>query len=94
MQMEITEKMYKEYIKSHYSRTPHQEDHVTGKPIGMEPIAMHFKTYIKDQLERQLNAQLKEIKEKPKRVEEEGEQVNLNITEVRIADIVFAFNND
>ena len=47
---------------------------MTGKPIGMEPIAMHFKTYIKEQLERQLNAQLKELKEKPKRVEEEGEQ--------------------
>jgi hypothetical protein len=55
---------------------------------------MHFKTYIKEQLEKQLNAQLKVMKEKPKRVEEEGEQVNLNITEVRIADIVFAFNND
>lgn len=34
------------------------------------------------------------MKEKPKRVEEEGEKDSLNITEVRIADIVFAFNND
>ena len=95
MQMEITEKMYNQYIKDHYSRTPHQEDPAAaGKLIGVEPIAMHFKAYIKKELERQLNAQLKEMKEKPKRVEEEGEDVNLNINEVRIADIVFAFNND
>lgn len=94
MQMEITEKMYNQFLKDHYSRTPHQDDPVTGKQIGVEPIAMHFKSYIKNELERQLNVQLKAIKNNPKLVEEEGEEEHLIISEVKIADIVFAFNND
>ncbi len=55
---------------------------------------MHFKTYIKIELERQLNNELKVMKEEPKLVEEKGEEEHLNISEVKIADIVFAFNND
>jgi hypothetical protein len=45
-------------------------------------------------LEIELNQKLKELKNKPKLAEQEGEEDHLNIQEVRIADIVFAFNND
>jgi len=62
-----------------------------------KPVAVKLKEYIKTNLEIELNQKLKEIKNKnkPKLVEQEGEdEGHLNIEEVRIADIVFAFNND
>jgi len=59
-----------------------------------DPVGVRLKEYIKTNLEIELNQKLKEIKSKPKLAEEEGEDDNLNIQEVRIADIVFAFNND
>ena len=85
MQMEITKKMYEYYIKNVHCRHPN------------EPVAVRLKEYIKTNLENELNQKLKEIKNKnkPKLVEQEGEdEDHLNIQEVRIADIVFAFNND
>lgn len=65
-----------------------------------EPIAVRLKEYIKNNLEMELNTKLKEMKankKKPTLIEREGEEEeedHLNIEEVRIADIVFAFNND
>jgi hypothetical protein len=61
MQMEITEKMYMEFIEKHYKRNPDQNR------IGKEPIAMEFKKYIKEHLERQLNEEVK--RENPKHQE-------------------------
>jgi hypothetical protein len=82
MQMEITEKMYNHYMEKIHSRHPD------------DPIAVRLKEYIKTNLENELNNKLKEMKSRPKLVEMEGEDDNINIEEVRIADIVFAFNND
>jgi hypothetical protein len=59
-----------------------------------DPVGVRLKEYIKTNLEIELNQKLRELKNKPKLAEEEGEDDNLNIQEVRIADIVFAFNND
>ena len=85
MQMEITEQMYNHFMEEIYKRSHYQNS---------EPIAMVFKQYIKRELERILNAKLDEIKKKPKLLEEEGDDKGINITDVKIADIVFAFNND
>jgi hypothetical protein len=83
MQMEITKKMYDYYIQHVHCRHPN------------DPVAVRLKEYIKTNLEIELNQKLKEIKNKPKLVEQEGEdEGDMNIQEVRIADIVFAFNND
>jgi hypothetical protein len=83
MQMEITEKMYKHYMDTIHCRYPD------------DPVGVRLKEYIKTNLEMELNKKLRERKNKPKLKEEEGEDENhLNIEEVRIADIVFAFNND
>jgi hypothetical protein len=83
MQMEITKKMYDHYIKNIHCRHPD------------EPVGVRLKEYIKLMLENELNQKLKEKKNKPKLAEQEGEDDDhLNIEEVKIADIVFAFNND
>jgi hypothetical protein len=82
MQMEITQKMYDHYIKNVHCRYPD------------DPVGVRLKEYIKTNLEIELNQKLRELKNKPKLAEEEGEEDHLNIQEVRIADIVFAFNND
>lgn len=83
MQMEITETMYKYYMDHYHSRNPDA------------PVAVKLKEYIKSNLEKQLNDKLRVMKNKPKLAEQEGEDDgHLNIEEVKIADIVFAFNND
>jgi hypothetical protein len=82
MQMEITQKMYDHYMKNVHCRYPD------------DPVGVRLKEYIKTNLEIELNKKLKERKNEPKLKEQEGEKDHLNIQEVRIADIVFAFNND
>lgn len=57
-------------------------------------MAVGLKEYIKNNLEKLLNDKLREIKTMPKNIEEEGEEEHIKITEIKIADIVFAFNND
>ena len=83
MQMEITEKMYKHYMDTIHCRYPD------------DPVGVRLKEYIKTNLEMELNKKLREKKNEPKLKEAEGEDDgHCNIEEVKIADIVFAFNND
>lgn len=75
--------MYKHYIENHWKRRPEI------------PVAVGLKEHIKTHLEKLLNDKLKEMKNKPKLAEQVGEDDDhINIEEVKIADIVFAFNND
>ena len=78
MQMEITDEAYEWFLANVFKR-----DGNRGVSIGMS-----LKTYIKNELEKLLTDKLKEVKSSP------GDHSNIKIDEVKIADIVFAFNND
>ncbi len=87
MQMEITEKMYAYFIKNIYARQSER------------PVAVVLKEYLRKHLEETFNQMLQEMKSSKKdklmeQDDEAGEEGHLNIDEVKIADIVFAFNND
>lgn len=80
-QLEITEKSYRFFMENIYPRDQARKSDIS--------IGESLKTYIKRELERILTEKLDEMKEKQK---EEGKD-NLKAHEVKIADIVFAFNN-
>jgi len=80
-QLEITEKSYRFFMQNIYPRDQARKSDIS--------IGESLKTYIKRELERILTEKLDEMKEKQK---EEGKD-NLKAHEVKIADIVFAFNN-
>ena len=60
-----------------------------------DPVGNRLKEYIKTNLENLLSQKLRQDKNSPKCLEQEEEEDNhLKMEEVRIADIVFAFDND
>ena len=77
MQMEITDKAYEWFLEYIYPR-----DKNRGSCIGES-----LKTYIKNELEKILTDKLNELRTSG------ASTSNIKIKEVKIADIVFAFNN-
>lgn len=77
MQMEISDKAYDWFLQEIYPR-----DKNRGISTGES-----LKSYMKSELERILTDKLKEIKDRHE------EKSSININEVKIADIVFAFDN-
>lgn len=77
-QMEITEKAFKFFKENIYKRDVERKSDIS--------IGESLKSYIKKELERILTEKLFEMKSDPS-------NDNIKISEVKIADIVFAFSN-
>jgi hypothetical protein len=77
-EMEITDNQYHFFLNNIYSRKQKENPDIS--------IGQALKTYIKEELERILTEKLREKKSQP------GNE-NLKSNDVKIADIVFAFNN-
>jgi hypothetical protein len=77
-QMEITEKAFKFFEDNIYTRDKERKTDIS--------IGESLKSYIKKELERILTEKLFEMKSDPS-------NDNIKISEVKIADIVFAFSN-
>jgi hypothetical protein len=79
IQMEVTDKAYDWYLKSEQ----YQRDKNRGLSVGES-----LKGYMKTELERMLTEKLKEMRADPT-----VDTSSINIQQVKIADISFAFNN-
>lgn len=79
VQYEITDKAYKWFLAS----DTYKKDKNRGMSVGES-----LKAYLKNELEKTLTDKLKEMKNDPL-----VDTQNINIQTVKIADIVFAFNN-
>jgi hypothetical protein len=79
VQMEITDKAYNWFLASEQ----YQRDKNRGLSVGES-----LKTYIKTELEKTLTDKLKEMRQDPT-----VDTSSINIQQVKIADISFAFNN-
>jgi hypothetical protein len=77
-EMEITEKQYQFFLTNIFPRKQSQRPDIS--------IGEALKTYIKEELEHILTQKLSEMKQG-------GGNENLKVHQVKIADIVFAFNN-
>ena len=97
MQLEISEDMWERAKECLNSIQKHKRQLEDGKSLVSE-----FKVYMKEELQRILTIQLNKFKDEDKAAEEEAKKNNkefvakyggINIKEVLIADIVFAFDN-
>jgi hypothetical protein len=80
-QLEISQKAFNFFMTNIYARDQSRKSDIS--------IGESLKAYIKRELEQILTQKLDEVKEEQKR---EGKD-NITATQVKIADIVFAFNN-
>jgi hypothetical protein len=79
LQYEITDEAYHWFLNNVYYPQKHEDQGIS--------IALSLKTYMKSELEKLLTAKLNEMRASGK------DMSNIKISEVKIADIVFAFNN-
>lgn len=79
-QLEISEKAYTYFMNNVYPRDQQRKSDIS--------IGESLKTYLKREIEHLLTEKLIEMKR-----ETPSETENIKISEVKIADIVFAFNN-
>lgn len=80
LQLEITTAMWNHFLQEIYNRNDMEAQGVSR--------GFALKTHVKTELERILTETLNKVK-----AERPDEAKNINITQVKIADIVFAFNN-
>jgi hypothetical protein len=80
LQYEITDEAYQWFLENVYRKNRDEENGIS--------IALSLKTYMKAELEKMLTERLHAMKNDPNE-----DTSNIKISEVKIADIAFAFNN-
>jgi hypothetical protein len=80
LQMEITTDMWNHFLNEHYYKNDMEAQGISS--------AFALKTYMKSELEKVLTENLKQNKQ-----ENPDSMKSIKISEVKIADISFAFNN-